>query len=89
MCNKEGVILLNDFVISVLNSSTYITAILMIILAGLLCIALPLYLIWTVLNYIYKRTKYLALLAMYIRHRKAFNKWYKETNPDVYTPKLK
>ncbi|MCL1700725.1 hypothetical protein [Lysinibacillus sp. Bpr_S20] len=81
---------MNDFVINVLSVSSYISAVLIIILGSLLVISLLLYPIWYLVNTVlYKRIKGVTYFVQFIRYKKQFIPWYKETRPDVYKPKLK
>jgi len=81
---------LNDFVINVLSVSSYISAVLIIILGSLLVISLLLYPIWYIFNvWLYKRIKGVTYFVKFIRYKKQFIKWFKETRPDVYKPKIK
>lgn len=81
---------MNDFVINILSVSSYISAVLIIILGSLVVISLLLYPIWYVFNTVlYKRIKGVTYFVQFIRYKKQFIKWYKDTRPDVYKPKLK
>lgn len=81
---------MNDFVINILSVSTYISAVLIIVLGCLVVISLLLYPIWYVFNFwLYKRIKGVSYFVQFIRYKKQFIKWYKDTRPDVYKPKLK
>lgn len=81
---------MNDFVINVLSVSSYISAVLIIILGSLLVISLLLYPIWYVFNTVlYKRIKGVTYFVQFIRYKSIFIPWYKDTRPDIYKPKLK
>lgn len=81
---------MNDFVVNILSVSTYISAILIILIGCLVVIALLLYPIWYLANtLLYKRIKGVAYFVQFIRYKKQFIPWYKENRPDVYKPKLK
>ena len=81
---------MNDFVINILSVSSYISAVLIIILGSLVVISLLLYPIWYVFNTVlYKHIKGVTYFVQFIRYKKHFIKWFKETRPDVYKPKLK
>lgn len=81
---------MNDFVINILSFSSYISAVLVIILGCLTLISLLLYPIWYVFNYwLYKHIRGVTYFVQFIRYKKQFIEWFKETRSDVYKPKLK
>lgn len=78
---------MNHFVISLLDTFSYISAVLIIVLGCLVVVAGLLYPIWFLINNVlYKRTQASIYFMSYVKNRKKFIKWHKETDPDVYTP---
>lgn len=80
---------MNDFIVNALNVTLYVTAVLVIIISCLVILCLLLYPIWYLLNKVmYPRVKASYLFLKYIRNRKEFEKWFKETEPDVHHSKV-
>lgn len=82
---SEGGETLNNLIIEMFNVATYISSVLIIIIVYLVLISLLLYPTWYLLNSVlYKRTKASIYFISYVKNRKKFIKWHKETKPDVH-----
>ena len=81
---------MTDFIVKLFHYGTYTSSILMLSIGVILTISLFMYPLWFLLNnVIYKRTKAAIYFISYVRHRKSFIKWYKESTPDVNSGEIK
>ncbi len=81
---------MNDFIIEVLSAATYISAVLIILIGSLVVITLLLYPLWYLLNkVIYKRTRGVVYFVQFVRFKKQFIRWFKETRPNVHKGEVK
>lgn len=70
---------LNDFIVSLLNVSTYFSAVLIILIGCLVAFCLVAFPFWYILNtVIYKRIKGVTYFVQFIRYKKEFIEWHKQ-----------
>ncbi|WP_416149420.1 hypothetical protein ACM26V_00020 [Salipaludibacillus sp. HK11] len=73
---------MNDFIIYVLDSASYIAVLLIILIGSLTTLIVLLWPVWYLFNFLYKRTEGVTYFVSFVRHRKKFIKWYKDTGPN-------